>query len=132
MSNNIKVKMIVAQDIQTQQNNGQQQQVVINPIQVLRTPYIPTMLSIGVVFVVSGLNPKIQHTFSIAIKPKDNGKSIFESGKAQSIPNINPDNFVLSANLSNINVEIEGEYVGILTIDETEYDDSFFIYKTEQ
>lgn len=64
--------------------------------------------------------------------PKETEKSIFESGKAQSIPNTNQDNFVLSANLNNINVETEGEYIGRLTIDGTNYNDSFFIYKTEQ
>lgn len=126
--NNIKVKFIVSEGIETQQNGFQQRQAIINPVLVFSTPFIPTSLSIGLTIVIIGLE-KTKHSFSIKLKNIEKNKIIFDSGNAEAEIGDLLDNFVLNADLKNIGFETEGDYDVLLSIDGEEYNDTFSVRK---
>lgn len=65
----VKVKFILSEGIETQVNGFQQRQVIINPVLVFSTPYIPTSLSLAVSIVISGLTES-DHKIGFKIRNK--------------------------------------------------------------
>lgn len=134
MAKEVMTNIIIAQNTETQPGSNPPQQVIINPLLVLRTEYMPTMLSFAVTCIVSGLGLEQRHVVGLKIIRVDSGEEIFSTNGEQEIPNVNPDNFVINANLSNINVRQSngGEYQVKLSVDGTEFKKSFYILKTDE
>lgn len=129
--NNIKVKFIISEGIETQQNGFQQRQAIINPVLVFSTPFIPTSLSIGLSIIIIGLE-KAKHSFSIKLKNTEKDEIIFDSGNAEVEIGDLLDNFVMNADLKNIGFKTEGDYDVILLIDGEQYIDTFSVRKTPE
>ena len=127
----VKVKFILSEGIETQVNGFQQRQVIINPVLVFSTPYIPTSLSLAVSIVISGLTES-DHKIGFNIRSKKEAKSIFESDIASVEIKDSLDNFVMTADLKNIGFEFEGDYEVVLTLDGQEYSDVFSLIKRQK
>lgn len=121
------VKFIVSEGIETQSNNFQQRQVVVNPVLVFETQFIPTSLSLAISMIVKGISDGGTHSFSFGITNNVVKKEIFNSGAANLEVLKNQENFIISADLKNIGFENEGSYTVTLSIDGEEYSDEFFV-----
>ncbi|KRM20093.1 hypothetical protein FC65_GL001147 [Ligilactobacillus acidipiscis DSM 15836] len=95
---------------------------------------MPTMLSFAVTSIVSGLDLRKEHTIGMRIIRVDSEEEVFSTHGNQKIPNVNPDNFIINANLSNINIKQStgGQYKVILSIDDKDFNQIFYILKTDE
>ncbi|WP_096819090.1 MULTISPECIES: DUF6941 family protein [Lactococcus] len=125
----IKVKFIVSEGIESQINGLQQRQVIINPVMVFSSKYIPTSLSLATTIVASGVETG-KHIINLRINNCTKEDDVFNSGNTNVEINELLDNFVLSADLKNIAFETEGQYKVIFTIDGQEFEDTFSVKKT--
>ncbi|MCO6528641.1 MAG: hypothetical protein J6565_07630 [Lactobacillus sp.] len=73
---------------------------LLNPIRVIPTPFMPTLITMGITFIISGLNNEPGQTYQVELKRKDSGEIIFRS-KKESLRNVNPHNTVINVNLEN-------------------------------
>ena len=83
----VKVKFILSEGIETQVNGFQQRQVIINPVLVFSTPYIPTSLSLAISVVISGLTES-EHEVGFKIKNNIKNKKILRIFLVQATYNI--------------------------------------------
>lgn len=126
MSENVVVKFIVSEDISNVQNGPVNNNVVINPLLVLRAPFVPTALSLAITILTVGVTPNDSHEMSITIKSPI-GEEIYTTGRTNfSVPGIS-DNFNFNVDLKNIPFMTEGEYTILFELDKTEYSDSFTV-----
>jgi len=125
----IKVKFIVSEGIESQINGLQQRQVIINPVMVFSSKYIPTSLSLATTIVASGVETGKQ-IINLRINNCTKEDDVFNSGNTNVEINELLDNFVLSADLKNIVFETEVQYKVIFTIDGQEFEDTFSVKKT--
>lgn len=125
----VEVKIIISQGVQNQQNGLQQQQMILNPMTIIRSPYIPSALSLAVTFVVAWLDTKQQHDIEVTITNEKNDKRIFTSGKGKTNIVNDSDNMIINADLKNLGFEEEGKYLASINIDGTVYSEDFYVFK---
>ncbi|MBO0449369.1 hypothetical protein JZO76_07425 [Enterococcus sp. MJM12] len=127
MSENVKVKIIVSEDISNIQNSPANSNiVVINPLLILRAPFVPTALSLAITILSTGITANEEHEMSISILSPDKHE-IYTTGKNKfSVPGMS-DNFNFNVDLKNIPFMTEGEYKILFELDQTKYDDTFII-----
>lgn len=123
------VKFIVSEGVETQSNNFQQRQAIVNPVLVFETQFIPTSLSLAISMLIYGISDGEMHSFSFNITNNTSGKVIFDTGTTNLEVLKDKDNFVISADLKNIGFEDEGSYTIELKVDGTEFKDDFFVKK---
>ena len=127
MNNDITVKIIVSEDISNQNNGPNVSNVIVNPVLVLRAPFIPTALSLAVTILTSGISGNQDHTMKIDIVNIQSGELIYTSNKTNfSIPGHN-DNFTFSVDLKNLPFMNHGRYEARFTLDDETYNDSFTV-----
>ncbi|MFS0949855.1 hypothetical protein ACFC3R_12205 [Enterococcus durans] len=127
MNEDINVKIIVSEDISSQNNGPNVSNVIVNPVLVLRAPFIPTALSLAVTILTSGIQGNQDHTMNIEIVNVQSGELIYTSNKTNfSIPS-HSDNFTFSVDLKNLPFMNEGRYEVRFTLDEEIYNDSFTV-----
>lgn len=120
MKNDLKVKVIVSEGIETQSNGMQQRQIIVNPIINLRTRFIPTSLSLGVTVIVAGLEANTNYNLQIILAHTESDTVIFDTG-VQPFNSTNAvDNFLANIDLKNLEVENEGEYTVRVLINDIE------------
>ena len=103
------VKIIVSEDLGVQQEGSGQLNLIINPVYVLRAPFVPTALSIGLTIITSGFKEG-NYLIEIKIKNTVQDITIFNSGKnsVRIVPNL--DNYNFTLNLKNLEFMSEGKY----------------------
>lgn len=132
MKEELLVKFIVSEDIEGQPiNNTLARNIIINPILVMRSQFIPSSLSLGVTIIVNGIDFRESHNVQIKLVNTSLKKAIYDTGitymnanETQSV-----DNFSFNLQLRNIPFENEGVYEIVFTIDELEFTDSFKVLK---
>lgn len=133
MEDEIRVKFIVSEDIQTQQvaNSPILQNLIINPLMVMRSKWIPTTLSMGISIVTSGIDFSIPRTVQIFITNVQNGNRIYDSGEQKiNMPQMGmSDNFNFNLEIKNADFENEGRYDISLVLDNEVYSDYFKVLK---
>lgn len=104
------VKIIVSEDLGVQQEGSGQLNLIINPVYVLRAPFVPTALSIGLTIITSGFKEG-NYLIEIKIKNTVQDMTIFNSGKnsVRIVPNL--DNYNFTLNLKNLEFMSEGKYI---------------------
>ena len=73
---------------------------LVNPFRVIATPFMPTLITLGITFIITGLNNDPDQTFQVKLIRKDNGDSIFES-REEKLAHVDPYNTVININLDN-------------------------------
>lgn len=131
MIDKVDVDIIISQGIQVQQNGMQQQQLIINPTKVIRSPYIPTALSLTITFVIVGLKNGESHHLKVSIKHIETGYVAFSNDSDATAPT-GTDNMVINADLKNIGFEHEGEYEASLYIDGKKFFNNFYVLEKEK
>lgn len=129
---NVQVQIIVSQGLENNHNGSQQQQAIINPLKVVRTPYIPTSLSLAFTFIIIGLDKTKRHGIQVIIKHELTGKKVFNSTRTETMPLNTIDNMVISVDLKNVGFEKSGKYVSTILIDGKEYSDHFYVFQTSK
>jgi len=134
MNESLKVKFIISERIDNESGpNGNQNNIIVNPLNVLQSKYIPTALSFGLTIIISGFDINIEHIFEIKILHKDTEAIAFSTGES-TLPQLpsNAVNFNFNLSLSNVDIEHEGEYIVKFLFDSKEYSDSFEVIRNEQ
>lgn len=114
MKNSPKVKIIVSEDIETQKiQDNSTRTILINPVQIMRSQYIPTNLSVALTIVVSKVDWNQDHEVKIILKNPRTERILTElippvikSGSIS--PHI--DNFSFTLDLKNVDIQDEGSY----------------------
>lgn len=127
----INVKFIVSEGIEAQTNGFQQRQLIVNPVLIFATKYIPTSLSLAVTMFATGVEAG-KRTINLIINNCTQDEDVFNSGPSEVEVNEGLDNFVVSADLKNVAFETEGQYKVILKIDDKEFHDVFSVKKTKE
>jgi hypothetical protein len=127
MNENLKVKIIVSEDIGAQANNNQTSNLIINPVYVLRAPFVPTALSLGVTVVTAGLQTGVNHEIEISVINTELGEPIYTTGRNMVLIPAGIDNFNFSLDLKNLPFMNVGEYLIKLNVDGDEFSDSFMV-----
>lgn len=134
MNESLKVKFIISERIDNESGpNGNQNNIIVNPLNVLQSKYIPTALSFGLTIIISGFDINSEHIFEIKIIHKDTEAIAFSTGES-TLPQLpsNAVNFNFNLSLSNVDIEHEGEYIVKFLFDSEEYSDSFDVIRNEQ
>lgn len=122
------VKIIVSEDMTSQnQGNNNQTTVLINPVFVLRAPFVPTALSIAVLILTTGFEQGIQHDIRITVKNPTAEELLYDSGINKILNPINTDNFNFNLDLKNLPFMNEGQYIIEFFINDAYYSEVFFI-----
>lgn len=122
-----KVKFIIAESLETIQIGAQQLFKIVNPMNVIRSTFIPTTLSLVFAIIVSGYENNQSHKISLRVVYKQNDEVLF-SADAMDVPFPALDNLNLHYDVRNLILKTEGEYVIELTIDDDKYSESFYVY----
>lgn len=130
--NDVIVKFIVSEGIEAQTNGFQQRQLIVNPVIVFSTPFIPTSLTLAISIIISGISDGSKHRIGFKVKNNTNEQIIFDSGITELEVNKSLDNFVISADLKNLGFETEGTYEISLSIDGKDYSDYFIVKKNSE
>ena len=127
MSENLKVKIIVSEDIVSQNVNNQTSNLIINPVYVLRAPFVPTALSLGITIVTAGLETGKNHEIEISVLNTKLNESIYTTGTNLVLVPSGVDNFNFSLDLKNLPFMNIGEYIINLKVDGSEFSDTFMV-----
>ena len=128
----VEVGITIAQSVQTQQVGMQQQQTIINPVKIIRSPYIPSALSLAISCVIIGLDQHVEHTFKIKIENNSTKELVFSSSQNQLNANPDTDNVVINADLKNIGFPNDGKYNTIIEVDHKSYSSAFYVFKADK
>lgn len=133
MNNDVFVQFIVSEDIENQTNSNMTRNVIINPIHIFRSQFIPTSLSLGVTVLISGLDFSISHTLEVKLTNPHNNQVIFTTNEQQTPLGVGNaiDNITMNLDLNNIPFEHEGKYIIELRIDGDKFTDEFEVLKVE-
>ena len=127
MNENLKVKIIVSEDIVSQNVNNQTSNLIINPVYVLRAPFVPTALSLGITIVTAGLETGKNHEIEISVLNTKLNESIYTTGTNLVLVPSGVDNFNFSLVLKNLPFMNIGEYIINLKVDGSEFSDTFMV-----
>lgn len=135
MNNEMLVKIIVSEDISSQQNGPNVSNIIVNPVLALRAPFVPTALSLAVTVLTSGISPNEPHRMEINITYADgNGDEtpIYSTGENDfAIPG-SSDNFNFNLDLKNIPFMDEGKYKVNFIFDDNVYSDVFSVVASQK
>ena len=121
------VKIIISEDIAQQANGNNMVNLIVNPLIVMRAPFVPTALSLGVTIITSGLISNHEYKMEIRITNVSSSEIIYSSGiNSFVIPN-QSDNFNLNADLKNLPFMNMGAYKVSFILDTQEYEEIFYI-----
>lgn len=135
MDNSIEISTIFSSNRQNINNS----QALINPFKIIPTPYMPSLITMSITFIITGLNDQIPHTFDVVVKHKESGTVIYES-KPQKFVYVDPYNTVVNVFLDNAKFGQEdgGVYNADIYIDDAKHEqktsggDYFTIVKTKK
>lgn len=135
MAKQIKAKILVAEDIDSQNiSNAQGGSInaVINPQIAFRLPFVPTAFSFAVMIMVVGMKADNDYKVSIKVVNPINNDLLYDSG-------LNPvrfqnvtDNFNFNLHLKNIPFYNQGDYKVVFQIDELTFEETFEIIANEE
>lgn len=128
MSDELIVKFIVSEDIETHSiTPNETKNIVINPILVMRTQYIPTSLSLALTVLVSGIDFTKENSIKIDLINDEKNNMVYTTGltkiPANEVQEV--DNFSFNLELRNVAFENEGMYKFIFEINGKEFTDRF-------
>lgn len=103
------VKIIVSEDMSVQQEGSNQLNMLINPVYVLRAPFVPTALSMAVTIMTAGFESD-NYSIEILVKNDQLGTTVFNTGTNTVSIGPNLDNFNFNLNLKNLEFMNEGKY----------------------
>lgn len=88
-----------------------------NPIRVISTPFMPTLITMGITFIITGLENEPGQTYQITLRRKDSGEIILQT-KKENLKYTNPYNTVININLENtqFNQKTGGDYEAAIEI----------------
>lgn len=118
----------------TESPDGAQKPIIINPTFSFRLKYIPSAFTFCVFIMMQGL-PKSDLTLRLVIQEPETNRSVVDSSSVINKNNFQtkgvPDDFVgmnLAAQLANVPLEKEGEYICTVYIDgESKYSSKLYI-----
>lgn len=136
MEDTIRIKTVFSREIK---DNGPHNQSLMNPFIVITTPFMPTLISISVTFIISGLKTNGSYFVSVEFNRCDSNDIIFKSKKFL-IDNANKSNTIVNFALNNAEIKQteSGDYKATITIfdqDKKELKtdgDTFKLVKTEE
>lgn len=132
MDEELAVQFIVSKDISLEKTfDGGQNNIIINPVNVISSKYIPTSFSFAITIMISNFDKTIEHDFQVSVTASD-GKEIFNTGKNQigPIPH-NIDNFSFNLKLDNIDLPVVGTYTITFSFDDGTFTHNFKVKKDE-
>lgn len=110
MSNEINAQIIFSEGFESQSDQFSQRNMLVNPIQVMRSPFIPTALSLNITVLVKGMIPNESYSITINLINLANGETTFNQNiDSLSIP-AGMDNINFNFELKNVPFENEGDY----------------------
>lgn len=117
MKNKIEASVYFSTGIQ-QTVNGP---ALSSPFRVIPTPFMPTLLSMAITFIITGLDNKTENTFQVTLRRKDSQKIIYQS-KEEKFKYSNPYNTVVNIVLDNtqFNQTTGGDYEAVIEIKDNE------------
>lgn len=134
MSEEIIVKFIVSEDVQSQQspNSPATNNIIINPLNIMRSRWIPTSLSLGVTISTSGIDFSEGKDVQITLTNRKSERILYDSGVTNiNIPGPSSDNFTFTLELKNIDFEDAGYYDINFYLNGEKYTDYFKVLKTD-
>ncbi|MPQ27517.1 hypothetical protein EHX26_00100 [Brochothrix thermosphacta] len=122
---NIKVKIILSEAMETQKDGSGVNNLIINPVLVFRSKYIPTAASLAVTVLTSGIAANQSHTMEIRLVRVESDEVLYTTDNNPfAMPDVK-DNFYFNLNLNNIAFKATGEYKIVFIIDGSEYEEFF-------
>lgn len=104
------VKIIVSEDSNTHFDGGAQTNTIVNPVYIMRAPFVPTALSIAITIMTTGFDAG-NYTVEVAVINVDKQKEIYTTGRNPVYINENLDNFNFNLDLKNLPFMNEGKYI---------------------
>lgn len=132
MSDSVEVRFIISEDSQMQPipNQPFSNRVIVNPLMVFASKWIPNSLSFGVTIVTSGIDFDNEKNIQIILKNRQTSEPLYDTGVNKiKLDGAKPDNYTFSLDLKNIDITTEGYYDIILKIDEEQFTDHFKVVK---
>lgn len=132
MTDDLIVKFIISEDIESQPTGvSNSNNIIINPILIMRSKFIPSSLSLAVTIVVHGIDFTQDNTVEIDLLNIEKDEIIYSTGVTTLNANeINePDNFSFNLQLRNIPFETEGMYRVNFEINGHTYSEEFKVLK---
>lgn len=130
----MEVNFIISESIRSENiGNGIENNMIINPVNVLVAKIIPTSLSFGLVVVTSGLKIDQRNTFEIELINLADDSVIYTTGQniLQKFPE-NAHNFTFSLDLKNIDITHEGFYKVLFKFNGETYSREFEVVQYDQ
>lgn len=121
----IKVKIILSEAMESQNNGPGINNLIINPVLVFRSKYIPTAASLAVTIITTGIVVNQNHTMEIKLMRVEDDTVLYTTDSSQfTMPDVK-DNFYFNLNLNNIAFKATGEYKIVFSIDGGNYEEFF-------
>lgn len=107
--NNIKVKFIISESIETQANGTMQRQAVINPALNLKVGFTPTNLTFYITILVGDITSG-NYKIAVNIIRLETSERIFESGFGEVVVPNGSSEFTANVELRNLVIPKDGDY----------------------
>ena len=111
MNNEIRVQIIVSEDMETHQIGQTQLNKIVNPALVMRVPFVPTGLSLSIMVITTGIDFSTEHNMEIFIFDPSISDKLYTTGESSfNLPNMNSDNFNFNMDLKNVPFRHNGTF----------------------
>lgn len=127
----LRVSFIISESIDRERNlSGGESTIIINPINVILTKYIPTQLSFGLTVIISNFEHNIPAKFEIKVIHKETGFLSYSTGENQ-LPPLDDviKNFNFNIDLKNIDIVNTGIYEVVFIYNGSEHEYEFEVIK---
>lgn len=131
----MRTQIIISEGMEIERNGQSEINKIINPISVIRVPFIPAGLNFTITILTSGIDYDNIHKFTISVEnPRSNGndKLLFTTGEQilQKMPG-STDNFNFNVDVRNVPIRTQGTYVVNFEFDEKVINQEFEVVGDE-
>lgn len=129
--NNIKVKIIVSESMENHNNGPGVNNLIINPMLVFRSKYIPMAASLAATIITTGIAVNQNHNMEIKLVRVEDNEVLYTTDRSEFLMPEVKDNFYFNLNLNSIPFKKTGDHKIVFILDETEHEEIFRVEADE-